>query len=199
VTDTPDLDTTQPINGGATYSLSHRLFRIVWGLAWLLLASWTPPPLRNWRRQLLILFGAKMGVLADVRGSARVWHPGNLEIGDRALISERVNCYNLNKVVLETRALVSQDAVLLGGGHDIDSPNFDLITKPIRICEGAWVAAGAVVGAGVTVHPYAVLGAYSVAFRDIPERMIYVVNPAKMVRQRADWPAEAEASDRQAS
>ena len=100
-------------------------------------------------------------------------------------------------MVLETRALVSQDAVLLGGGHAVDSPDFDLITKPIRICEGAWVAAGAVVGAGVTVHPHAVLGAYSVAFRDIPERMIYVGNPAKAVRRRGGGPTDS--AERQVS
>ncbi len=181
----------RPVDGGATYSVGHRVFRLLWNVTWAALASWTPRQLHPWRRFLLKSFGARVGAHSDVRGSAKVWHPANLELGERAVIAEGVNCYNLDKITVGARALISQDAILLGGGHNIDSPDFDLITRPITIGQGAWIAAGAVIGPGVTVHPYAVLGGHAVAFKDLEAATIYVGNPARPVRKRTDWWTQA--------
>ena len=47
--------------GGPSFSLRNRAYRAVWGVVWLGLGSWTPPPLGRWRRFLLRLFGARIG------------------------------------------------------------------------------------------------------------------------------------------
>lgn len=178
----------RPIEGGPTYPLSDRLYRALWAAAWMLLASWTPRICYKWRRFLLRLFGAQMGRNSDVLGSVRVWSPRNLIMRDHALIAQRVKCYNLAQIRIENSALVSQDAYLCAGTHDVDDPRFPLIARPITIGASAWVAAGAFVGPGVTVGEGAVLGAGAVAFRDLPPWTINVGNPARTVRER-DRPA----------
>ena len=46
--------------------------------------------------------------------------------------------------------------------------------KPVEIKDGAWIGAGATVLPGVTVGKYAILGADSVATKDIPDYVVAV-------------------------
>ena len=81
-------------------------------------------------------------------------------------------------------AVISQDAVLCAGAHDIDRPELPLVVKPIEIGREAWIASGAFIGPGVTVGEGAVLGARAVAFRDLEPWGVYIGNPARKVRDR---------------
>jgi len=179
-----DYEATKPSEGGASFTLRNRLIRFVWNVVWYLCAAWTPPFMHGWRRFLLISFGAKMGQKTDVRGSARIWYPPLLDLGDGALLAERVICYNQAKITLGKSALVSQGAHLCAGSHDIDSPTFQLEAKPIYIGAYAWIAADAFVGPGVRVGKRAVLGARGVTFSDLEAGMVYVGNPARQTRSR---------------
>lgn len=180
------LDATRvnPLEGGPSFSLRNRLLRAAWNVSWAVLASWTPPPMRSWRRFLLKLFGAQLGASCDVRGSARVWYPPHLHLEDRAVLAERVNCYNMAPITLGRAALVSQGAHLCAGTHDISSPTFQLKASPITIGPGAWIAAEAFVGPGVIVGDGAVLGARSVAFRSLEPWTVYGGNPARPLKVR---------------
>ncbi|HEY8006185.1 MAG TPA: putative colanic acid biosynthesis acetyltransferase [Methylocella sp.] len=179
-----DAKTAKSLEGGPSFDLRHRLLRAVWNICWLLLASWTPPPLHPWRRCLLRLFGAKISPTARIFGSATVWYPPNLEMGEHAVIGWRTLCYSMDRIVLEDYAIVSQCSFLLAGTHDIDDPNFQLKTKPIHIGRRAWVAACAIVGPGVTIGEGAVLGGGGVAFKDLEPWTVYAGNPACKVRMR---------------
>ncbi len=183
---TAPLDTSQgsSIKGAPSFSLGNRVRRAVWHLAWGLLASWTPPPLHAWRRFLLRAFGAKIGKGARVYGSARIWYPPHLEMGQYATMGWNVNCYNQGMIVLGDFSTVSQYSHLVAGTHDIDDPGFQLITKPIHIGRHAWVASDAFVGPGVTMGEGAVLGGRAVAFKNLDPWTVYVGNPARAVRQR---------------
>lgn len=179
-----DVSDGLAVHGGAYFSLKHRVFRGIWSLTWLLLASWTPPPLHAWRRFILRIFGAKIGHKARVWGSTRIWYPPNLEMGDYSVLGWRVNCYSQGKIVLEDYANVAQYVHLVTGTHDVDDPNFQLYTKPIKICKYAWIASDAFVGPGVTVNEGAVLGGRGVTFKDLEPWTIYVGNPALPLRKR---------------
>jgi putative colanic acid biosynthesis acetyltransferase WcaF len=179
-----DARRSKPIEGGSSFSLGHRLFRLVWNLSWLMLAAWTPAPLHGWRRLVLRMFGARMGKGCGVYGSARIWDPRNLEMGPYSFIGRRVICYSMARIRFEAYALASQGAHLCAGSHDISDPDFQLIARPIVIGERAWIAADAFVGPGVTVGKGAVLGARGVAFSDLPPWTVSVGNPARVVKTR---------------
>lgn len=180
-----DASKSRPLEGGASYPLSHRLYRAVWNVTWLILASWTPPPLRAWRRFLLRLFGARVAATSGIYGSARIWYPPNLEIGEHAYIGPGANIYCMGRVRIGDHALISQGAHLCGGTHDISDAHFQLIARPITIGERAWIAAEAFVGPGVTVGEGAVLGARAVALRDLEAWTVYSGNPAQPLKRRA--------------
>lgn len=179
-----DAKRSKPMMGGPSFSFKHRLFRAIWNGTWLLTCSWTPAPLFRWRLLVLTLFGAKVHRTARVYGSARVWYPPNLVMHAYSVIGPNANCYCMDEVVLGEMVVVSQNAFLCAGTHDIGDPDFQLVTRPISIGARAWVAADAFVGPGVKVGEGSVLGARAVLFKDAAPWGVYVGNPAILVRQR---------------
>lgn len=179
-----DAKVSSSVVGQPSFSLQHRMLRAVWSVTWLLLASWTPPPLHAWRRLLLRLFGAKIAPTARIYGSTKVWYPPNLTMGEHSVMGWQTLCYSQAPVVLEAFANVAQRSHLCTGTHDIDDPGFQLIAKPIVIKRHGWVAADAFVGPGVTVHEGAVLGGRGVAFKSLEPWTVYGGNPAREIRKR---------------
>lgn len=184
MTDVLDASTTSPREGGATYSLRHRLFRAAWGVVWYSLGIWTPVPLHRWRWMLAVSFGARLDRAAKIYPGVKIWYPPNLAMGRFATLGPNVNCYSMALIELKDYALVSQGAHLCSGTHDVDDPTFQLHARPIVIGREAWVAAEAFVGPGVTVGDGAVLGARAVTVKDLDRCWIYAGNPAKPLRRR---------------
>ena len=170
--------------GAPSFSFGNRLFRVAWNIAWRLFASWTPPQMRRYRIALIKIFGGKVSWKANVYSSVRIWHPMNLVMCDYSCLGPNTNCYCMATITLEEHAIVSQGAHLCTGTHDVDDEHFQLFAKPITIQVGAWIAAEAFVGPGVTIRRRSVVGARSVVFKDTEENTIYVGNPATALRQR---------------
>jgi putative colanic acid biosynthesis acetyltransferase WcaF len=183
-----DASVSKPLYGGPSFSLRHRLRRGLFRLAWLVLATWTPRQAHPWRRWLLNLFGAKLERHADVRASARVWYPPNLRMAAHATIADQVEVYNMAPLDVGAWALISQRATLCGGTHDYNSPDFQLLAKPIVIGPQSWVAAEAFVGPGVTIGEGAIVGARAVAMHDVPPWTVQSGNPAQFLRARPRRP-----------
>ncbi len=179
-----DASQTRPLEGGASFSLGNRLLRVVWSLAWLVLARFTPPPFHAWRGLVLRAFGAQVGKGARVHGSACIWLPANLKLGERCLIGPGVQLYNQGRIAIGAQTVVSQGAHVCASSHDITDPNFQLVLRPIQIGDGVWVAAEAFVGPGVTIGDRAVLGARAALFEDAESGGVYSGNPAHLIKQR---------------
>lgn len=168
--------------------LRSRLARAAWSLAWALLFRPTPVPLHGWRRAVLRAWGARVAAGSHPYPSARIWAPWNLDMGEGSCLGHRVQCYNVAPVVLGPRAIVSQGAHLCTASHDFDDPGFPLTGAPIRLGAGAWVAADAFVGPGVTVGAGAVAVARAVVVRDVAPGDVVGGNPARILRQRGGRP-----------
>lgn len=185
MTEPLDARTTRPMEGGASFSLGNRLIRVVWGLTWLVLARFTPPPLHAWRRLVLRVFGAKVARGARVHASVSVWLPANLELGENCLIGPGVKLYNQGRISIGARTVISQGAHICASTHDVNDPHFQLLLRPIAIGAQCWVAAEAFVCPGVTMHDRSVLAARGVLFGDAETDTIYRGNPATAIKQRA--------------
>lgn len=162
----------------------NKLARITWHIIWLMVFRPSPWFWQAPRRGLLRLFGAKVGKDVQVMPSVNIWAPWNLELGDYATVSHGVDLYCVDKISVGAHATVSQRAFLCTATHEVDHPNMPLVTKPIRIADGAWVAAEAFVHPGVTVGVDAVVGARAVVVRDVAAREVVAGNPATLVRVR---------------
>lgn len=101
-------------------------------------------------------------------------------------IAGEVDCYNVAPVVIGEGATVSQKTYLCTASHDFDSPAFPLTGGAILVGRGAWIAADAFIGPGLSIGPQAVVLARSVIVRDVEAGTIVGGNPGRVVRQRAE-------------
>lgn len=179
-----DARQTRPLEGGPSFSLANRVQRVVWGLVWLVLARFTPPPLHGWRRLVLRAFGAKVGRGARVHGSVSIWLPANLELGDHVLIGPGVRLYNQGRIAIGARTVVSQRAHICASTHDVTDPLFQLQLRPVTIGAHCWIAAEAFVGPGVIMGDRSVLAARGALFGPAAPDTIYSGNPATPLKPR---------------
>lgn len=117
------------------------------------------------------------------------------------------NCYiNTGCVILDgapvtigNRCLFGPYVQLLAVGHGIhpdDRKTSYQVGKPIVIGNNVWLGASVIVMGGVTIGDGSIIGAGSVVTGDIPENVIAVGNPCRVLREitesdRAPLPPEA--------
>lgn len=172
---------------GPTFTLKNRLKRALWSATWTILASWTPPFMHKWRVFLLKIFGAKIQKNAHIYASVKVWAPWNLEIHEEGGVGPKVILYNMAKVTIGTRAVISQGAHICAGTHDYRIPEFPLYARPISIGKNAWICASAFIGPGVEVGDGAILSAMSTTFKSLEPWVIYQGNPAIAIKRRPNF------------
>ncbi len=168
----------------------NKLQRAIWQLAWLVVCRPTPIQFHAWRVVVLRAFGARIATGTRCYPDVRIWAPWNLTMEPESSLGPGVECYSVGQVVLRTGATVSQRAFLCTASHDPHDRAFALVVGPIEIGPGAWVAAEAFIGPGVTVGQNALAAARAVVVRSVPANAIVAGNPARVVGQRyADGPA----------
>ena len=132
-----------------------------WVTRSLLFARWFPVP-SPLKVAALRAFGAKVGEGVVIRSRVNITFPWKLEIGNHVWIGDEVLILSLDEVTIGSNVCISQRAFLCTGSHDFRSESFDLITRPIVIRDGCWIAAQAFVGPGVTLDPGSMVKALSV-------------------------------------
>jgi putative colanic acid biosynthesis acetyltransferase WcaF len=135
------------------------------------------------RVMLLRAFGARVGEGVVVRSFVNVTFPWRLSVGDHVWIGEEVLILSLAQVTMESNVCISQRAFLCTGSHDFRAPNFDLITEPITVREGSWVAAQAFVAPGVEIGAGSMVAAGSVVLQNVPPKSLVQGNPAAVVKR----------------
>jgi len=185
---TDDLRPNADPHREATFTVGNRVRRAFWGAAYVLLFRPSPRPSHRWRSFLLSIFGAKMGKGCHVYSKVRIWAPWNLVVEDEAGVADDVILYSMATITVGRRAVISQGAHLCTGTHDYEDRNFRLYAKPIAVGAEAWICADAFIGPGVTVGEGAVVGARSVATKDLPPWTVCAGNPCRPIKKRTILP-----------
>ncbi len=135
------------------------------------------------RVALLRAFGARVGERVVVRSQVNVTFPWRLSVGDDVWLGEEVLILSLAQVTLEPNVCISQRAFLCTGSHDFRAPKFDLITKPIIVRGGSWVAAQAFLAPGVEIGEGSMVSAGSVVLENVPPKSLVRGNPAVVAKR----------------
>ena len=166
-------------------SSKDRLGRMLWEIVYLLAFRATPRwTLHGWRRNLLRLFGAEVGVGCRIDPQARIWAPWNLSLGDYVAVAEGVELYSVDRIEVGSKTTISQRAFLCTASHDISDLRRPLIHSPIVIGDHCWIASEAMLHPGVAVDLGAVVAARAVLRCDAPAWTIWAGNPARQVGKR---------------
>jgi len=174
------------------HSLKVKVGRLVWALVEMTLFRLSFHTMYRWRAFLLRAFGAKIGRNTKIRRTVSVYYPWNLEIGDVAIIGDRAQIYNLGKITIGARSMISQESYLCAGTHDYTDVALPLITRPITIGSDAWICARAFVGPGVMVNEGAIVAACGVVTRNVEAWTIVGGNPVEFIRKRVLKGAESD-------
>jgi len=167
------------------YYTSREVFlRIVWQIVRPTLFRCSPRLLYGWRNLILKMMGAKIGKGVKIFPSAIITFPWLLETGDKTVIAWGVKIYNLGKITIGSRTVVSQYAHLCGGTHDYKDPNFKLLRTGLEIGNRVWIATEAFIGPSVHIGDNAVVGARSVVVSDVEADTIVAGNPARRIGNR---------------
>ncbi|GAB4369441.1 MAG: putative colanic acid biosynthesis acetyltransferase [Elainellaceae cyanobacterium] len=141
-------------------------------------------PISGIKVKILRWFGATIGQGVRIKPGVRVKFPWRLAIGDYVWLGEDAWIDNLAFVTIESHVCISQGVYLCTGNHNWSHPHFELITAPIHIQTGSWIAARSTIGPGVTVGQGAVLALGSVTGRSLEAMMVYAGNPAEPIKPR---------------
>jgi galactoside O-acetyltransferase len=115
--------------------------------------------------------GIRIGARTIVNVGAYLSGEGGLEIGEDVLIGPH--------------------AKLLSAGHAIDEGDVIIarnrITRAkIKVGDGAWIGAGAIILEGVNIGRGAVVAAGALVRQDVPDGMVAAGMPAKLLRSRRE-------------
>lgn len=138
----------------------------------------------GWRRVLLRAFGAEIGKKVKIRPSAKFTYPWKVAIDDYSWVGDAVEFYSLDTITVGKHCVISQKSYLCTGSHDLTDVQFGLITKPIVIKDGAWIASDVFVYPGVTLEEMAVVAARSTVTDNVPAEEIYAGTPARYIKNR---------------
>ncbi|BBI31772.1 putative colanic acid biosynthesis acetyltransferase [Cohnella abietis] len=141
-------------------------------------------PMYSWRRLLLKLFGADIGVGVKIRPSAKITYPWKVKVGEHSWIGDNAELYSLDTISVGSHCVISQNSYLCTGSHQATDPHFSLVVKPIVIEDGAWIASDVFLYPGVTVGSMAVVAARSTVLNNVPANEVHAGTPAKYIKMR---------------
>jgi putative colanic acid biosynthesis acetyltransferase WcaF len=133
---------------------------------------------------LLGIYGSRIGRGIIIKPRVNIKFPWLLEIGNDVWIGEEVWIDNLAQVTIGNNVCISQGAYLCTGSHDFKKETFDILLGPITIEDGVWVGAKVLVAPGVTLRSHSVIAAGGVIMKNTEPYMIYLGNPASLVKKR---------------
>ncbi|BAU62824.1 transferase hexapeptide repeat containing protein [Stanieria sp. NIES-3757] len=152
---------------------------MLWWLVQAVVFPLSPHNLNSLRCWLLRLFGASIGKGVLIRPTARFTYPWKVAIADYSWIGDDVVFYSIDRIEIGSHCVISQKSYLCTGSHNIQDRAFSLITAPIVIENGVWLATDCFVGCGVTIGANTVVGARSSVFRDLPAQQVAWGSPCR--------------------
>jgi maltose O-acetyltransferase len=146
----------------------------------------TPPVPESHRRRILEELLGAFGPESEVRPPFHCDYGSYLRIGARTFV-------NFGLMALDAAPITIGDDVQVGPNVQLLTPTHPLdpalrrskweAAEPIVIGDNAWLGGGAIVLPGVRVGTDTVVGAGAVVTRDLPDRVVAVGNPARIIRR----------------
>src|SRR6185369_10020214 len=106
-----------------------------------------------------------------------------LSVGEYSFIG-RVQIQAHAEIRIGSHVCINDGVRIITASHDVASPSWTELAKPIYIEDFAWIATGATILPGVRIGRGAVVGASAVVAKDVPDLAVAIGNPAR-IRENA--------------
>lgn len=110
----------------------------------------------------------------------------NITIGDNVYINFGCIILDCSEVTIGSHTLLGPNIGLYAANHSTDATeriNGGCYGKPIHIGNNVWLGGDVKVLQGVTIDDNTIIGAGSIVTKDIPDNVIAVGNPCKVIRK----------------
>ena len=165
-------------------SPKERIMERVWEVARAMLFLSSPWFARRWRNRVFQLFGGKSSADVSLARKCRLDFPWKIEIGEFSHVGDYVLIRGGGGVHIGKNVCISEDTKILTSSHDVASPTFDLVRRPVFINDSVWIAMSAIILPGVTIGEGAVVAAGAVVTKDVEPWTVVAGNPAREIRKR---------------
>lgn len=113
----------------------------------------------------------------------------NIEVGENFFANYNLTILDVGKVTIGDNAQIAPNVSIYTAGHPVhpDSRNSGYeYGIPITIGDNVWIGGNTVILPGVTIGNNVVIGAGSVVSKDLPDNVIAVGNPCRVIREITD-------------
>lgn len=156
---------------------------------------------KDYRRELLVKLLEHVGENVYVEPPFRCDYGCNISVGDNFYSNYDCIIIDVAKVKIGNNVMFGPRVGLYTAGHPIDAEirNSGLeFGHPITIGDNVWIGGNAVINPGVTIGGNTIIGSGSVVTKDIPDHVIAVGNPCRVLRKITEedknyWEAQRRA------
>jgi maltose O-acetyltransferase len=127
------------------------------------------------------ILDVKVGKFSFIHLGARF--EGTITIGDHSVIGR--GCILKGDVTIKNNVSITAQTYIFTASHMVNDPYFKVFSIAVTIEDYAWIGARAMIMPGITIGKGAILGAASIATKNIPDYEIFVGAPAKKVGERS--------------
>ena len=137
------------------------------------------------RTELLHQIFAEVGEGCYIEPPLRANWGSHTHLGNHVYANFNLTLVDDTHVYIGDHVMIGPNVTISAAGHPIE-PNLRReamqFNMPVRIEENVWIGAGAILLPGVTIGKNSVIGAGSVVTRDIPENVVAVGVPCRVLR-----------------
>jgi acetyltransferase-like isoleucine patch superfamily enzyme len=110
----------------------------------------------------------------------------NIKLGKYVSINREVFIDAYESIEIGNGVGIGFRAVLFTSTHDIGNSASrvgKLRGEPIKINDGVWIGAGAIIGPGVEIGEASIVSSGAVVFRSMPDNSVIAGNPARVIKK----------------
>ena len=117
------------------------------------------------------------------------WGGHNVHFGSGIYANSNLTLVDDGHIYIGDKVMIGPNVTIATANHPID-PELRArglqYNKDVYIFENVWIGAGAIIVPGVHIGKNTVIGAGSVVTKDIPENVVAVGNPCRVIREISD-------------
>lgn len=110
----------------------------------------------------------------------------NIEVGENFFANYNCILLDINKITIGKNVMLAPSVIVTTAGHPIHSEARNSgweYGKPIKIGNNVWIGTNVVINPGVSIGNNVVIGSGSIVIQDIPDNVVCVGNPAKIIKR----------------